>query len=226
MDIRSQITLRTKKLGVLIRDARVVARRNIQECAQAIGVTKGVFRAYEEGARAPSLAELEILAYYLKLPIEHFWGKQGAVSSSPSATEALDLPQLVNLRQRMIGALLRQERNNASLSVKALTQETGISGARIKAYELGEKPISVPELEALLTALGGRIDTFFDQSGPIGQWMTDQKSIQQFLELPKEIQAFVCQPVNRPYLELAMKLGSMSTEKLRSVAEGLLDITL
>ncbi len=226
MDIRSQITLRTKKLGVLIRDARVAARRNIQECAQAIGVTKGVFRAYEEGGRAPSLAELEILAYYLKLPIEHFWGKQGAISSNPSATEALDLPQLVNLRQRMIGALLRQERNNASLSIKALTQETGISGARIKAYELGEKPISVPELEALLTALGGRIDTFFDQSGPIGQWMTDQKSIQQFLELPKEIQAFVCQPVNRPYLELAMKLGSMSTEKLRSVAEGLLDITL
>ena len=71
----------------------------------------------------------------------------------------------------MIGALLRQERNNASLSIKALTQETGISGARIKAYELGEKPISVPELEALLTALGGRIDTFFDQSGPIVSFM-------------------------------------------------------
>jgi transcriptional regulator with XRE-family HTH domain len=226
MDIRSQITLRTKKLGVLIRDARVTARRTTQECAQALGVTKGVFRAYEEGSRAPSLAELEILAFYLKLPIEHFWGKQGAISGSPSGTEVLDLPQLVNLRQRMIGALLRQERNNASLSIKALTEETGISGARIKAYELGEKPISVPELEALLTALGGRIDTFFDQSGPIGQWMVDQKFIQQFLELPKEVQAFVCQPVNRPYLELAMKLGSMSTEKLRSVAEGLLDITL
>jgi transcriptional regulator with XRE-family HTH domain len=226
MDIRSQIILRTKKLGVLIRDARISARRTTQECAQAVGATKGVFRSYEEGLRAPSLAELEILAYYLKLPIEHFWGKQGAISDSPSATEGLDLPQLVNLRQRMIGALLRQERNNASLSIKELIQETGISGARIKAYELGEKPISVPELEALITALGGRIDTFFDQSGPIGQWMTDQKSIQQFLELPKEIQAFVCQPVNRPYLELAMKLGSMSTEKLRSVAEGLLDITL
>jgi transcriptional regulator with XRE-family HTH domain len=226
MDIRSQITLRTKKLGVLIRDARMTARRSLQECAQAIGVTKGVFRSYEEGGRAPSLAELEILAYYLKLPIEHFWGKQGAISDGPGNTEALDLPQLVNLRQRMVGALLRQERNHASLSVRALTQETGISGARIKAYELGEKPISVPELEALLTALGGRIDTFFDQSGPIGQWMTDQKSIQQFLELPREVQAFVCQPVNRPYLELAMKLGSMSTEKLRSVAEGLLDITL
>jgi len=56
--------------------------------------------------------------------------------------------------------------------------------------------------------------------------MNDQKGIQQFLELPHELQDFVCQPVNRPYLELALKLSSMPTDKLRSVAEGLLDITL
>lgn len=225
MDTRSQITLRTKKLGVLIRDARLAARRNIDECAKAIGVTKGIFRAYEEGNRAPSLPELETLVYYLKLPIDHFWGKS-SISNDAPPTEPLDLPRLVEVRQRMIGALLRQERNNASLSIKALTDETGISGARIKAYELGERPIPLPELETLLIALGGRIDTFFDQSGPIGQWMNDQDAVKQFLELPKELQSFVCQPVNRPYIELAMKLSSMSTDKLRSVAEGLLDITL
>jgi transcriptional regulator with XRE-family HTH domain len=225
MDTRSQIVLRTKKLGVLIRDARLSARRNLDECAKAIGVTKGIFRAYEEGRRAPSLPELEILVYYLKLPIDHFWGKAFVLDEQP-ATEPLDLPQLVELRQHMIGALLRQERNNASLSIRALAHETSIPGARLKAYELGERPIPLPELEAVLTALGSRVETFFDQSGPIGEWMTGQKSVQQFLELPKELQTFVCQPVNRPYLELAMKLSSMSTDKLRSVAEGLLDITL
>ena len=51
MDTRSQITLRTKKLGVLIRDARLASRRDVDECAKAIGVTKGIFRAYEEGRR-------------------------------------------------------------------------------------------------------------------------------------------------------------------------------
>jgi transcriptional regulator with XRE-family HTH domain len=225
MDLRSQTTLRTKKLGVLIRDVRLAARRNLEECARAIGVTKGVFRAYEEGRRAPSLPELEFLVYYLKLPIDHFWGK-ASISGDQAEAEALDLPQLIELRQRMIGALLRQERNTASVSIKSLTQDTGIPAGRIKAYELGQRAIPVPELEALLTALGGRIETFFDQSGPIGEWMIDQKSVQQFLDLPKELQAFVCQPVNRPFLELAMKLSSMSTDKLRSVAEGLLDITL
>jgi transcriptional regulator with XRE-family HTH domain len=225
MDIRSQTTIRMKKLGVLIRDARLASRQDIAECAKAIGVTKGIFRAYEEGRRAPSLPELEILVYYLKLPIHHFWG-QSSISDNVPATEPLDLPRLVEVRQRMIGALLRQQRNNASLSIKSLIQETGIPGARIKSYELGERPIPLPELEILATALGSRVETFFDESGPIGQWMNDQKGIQQFLELPRELQDFVCQPVNRPYLELALKLSSMPTDKLRSVAEGLLDITL
>ncbi len=225
MENRSQLTLRAKKLGVLIRDARQAARRSPDEVARATGISKGTLRAYEEGARAPSLPELEVLAYYLKMPIDHFWGKDSISGEAPT-TEPLDLPRLLELRQRMIGALLRQDRNTASLSVKALAQESGIPSGRINAYELGERPIPLPELEVMLNILAGKIETIYDQSGPIGQWMVDQKAMQHFLELPKELQAFVCQPVNRPYIELAMKISSMSTEKLRSVAEGLLDITL
>ncbi|MGC8856256.1 MAG: helix-turn-helix domain-containing protein [Anaerolineae bacterium] len=225
MDIRTQMTIRTKKLGVLIRDARQAQRRSIQECAEALGVSTSIFRAYEEGRRAPSLPELEILVYYLKLPINHFWSKE-ILSDDPSPLELLDLPRLIGLRHRMIGALLRQERLNASISLKSLSEATGIPAARLKAYELGERPIPLPELEAVLSILGGRIESFFDQGGPVGKWMKDQKAIELFLQLPPELQDFVCQPVNRPYLELAMKLSALSTEKLRSVAEGILDITL
>ena len=225
MNTPSQITLRTKKLGVLIRDARLAARRSPAECANAMGISKGVFRSYEEGRHAPSLPELELLAHYLKLPIDHFWGKASLSGEAPE-NEPLDLPQLVELRQRMIGALLRQQRTNADLTLKGLADETGISSIRLKAYELGEKPIPLPELEALISTLASRIENFFDQSGPIGQWISDEKSMRQFLQLPKDLQAFVCQPVNRPYLDLARKLSVMSNEQLRSVAEGLLDITL
>jgi transcriptional regulator with XRE-family HTH domain len=225
MNTSSQITLRTKKLGVLIRDARLAARRTPEECARAMGVTRGVFRSYEEGNRAPSLPEVELLAFYLKLPIEHFWGKASLSGEAPSA-EPVDLPRLLELRQRMIGALLRQERTTANLSLKALGEEAGISPARLKSYELGERAIPLPELEAVISALSSRIESFFDQGGPIGQWISDEKAMRQFLQLPKDLQAFVCQPVNRPYLDLARKLSGMSNEQLRSVAEGLLDITL
>lgn len=221
----AQITIREKKLGLLIRDARMAERRSIKECANAIGIKPGLFRAYEEGRRSPSLPELETFVYFLKLPISQFWGTE-IKSDAGSPLESVDLPQLIALRQRMIGALLRQERTNANMSIRHLASETGISQSKLKSYELGERAISVPELESILAVMGSRIDTFFDQSGPVGQWMSSQRAAQKFLELPEEIQNFVCQPVNRPYLELAMKLSVMSREKLRSVAEGLLDITL
>jgi transcriptional regulator with XRE-family HTH domain len=224
MDTRSQITIRTKKLGVLIRDARLASRKSVGECAEAIGVTKSVFKAYEEGRRAPSLPELEVLVYYLKLPINHFWGNE-AISDDAPPTEPLDLPRLLLVRQRLIGALLRQAREKANMSVRALAQNTGLRSAHIKSFELGERPISLPELEILLDALGSRVDEFFDQSGPVGQWMSEQRAIRDFLKLPSDLRQFASQPVNIPYLELARKLSNMSTDRLRGLAEDLLDIT-
>jgi transcriptional regulator with XRE-family HTH domain len=224
MDIKSQITIRSKKLGVLIRDARIAARRNLKECADAIGVKSGIFRAYEEGRKAPSMPELEALVYFLDLPIDHFWGRE-TKSNRPLPHETLDLPKLMAVRQRKIGALLRQERMNKSISIRNLALETGISSSRIKAYELGERSIPLPELEALVSVLGGRIETFIDRSGPIGQWLSNEEAIRDLLELPDELRQFVALPVNRPYIELAMKLSSMSRDKLRSVAEDILDIT-
>lgn len=221
----AQITIREKKLGLLIRDARMAERRSIKECADAIGVKAGVFRAYEEGRRAPSLPELEALVFFLKIPISQFWGNE-TVSDAPAPLTDEDITRLIALRQRMIGALIRQERTNANMSIRNLSSETGISQPRLKAYELGERTVSVPELESILAAMGSRIEVFFDQNGPVGEWMSGQLAMQKFMNLPKELQDFVCQPVNRPYLELAMKLSSMPRDKLRSVAEGLLDITL
>jgi len=224
MESQAQITIRAKKLGTLIRDARTASRRSVKECAAAINVTSGVFKAYEEGRKAPSLPELETLVYYLELPIDHFWSDK-ALSDGPARIDELDLPRLTDLRHRMIGALLRQERMEASLSMKAVSEQTGISTSRLKRYEMGERPIPLPELEVILKVLGGQIEPFFDKGGPVGQWMTQQRSLQQFLDMPIELQNFVCQAVNKPYLDLARKLSEMSTDKLRSVAEDLLDIT-
>jgi transcriptional regulator with XRE-family HTH domain len=225
MSFQVQIAIRTRKLGVLIRDARLADRRTIPETAKAIGITATQLRAYEEGAHAPSLPELEVLAYYLDLPVQHFWGSD-ARSEIGSRIELLDLTKLAAVRQRIIGTLLRQKRLQADRSLKALAAETGLSIARIKAYELGERPIPVPELDVILQVLGGQLETFFSQAGPIGTWMSEQALIDEFMDLPPDLRAFVCMPINRPYLELAKNLSQMPTDKLRAIAEGLLDITL
>ncbi|HTX92113.1 MAG TPA: helix-turn-helix transcriptional regulator [Anaerolineales bacterium] len=224
MSIQIQVAIRSRKLGVLIRDARLAARKTLSECAAAVGTTSGILKAWEEGRRAPSLPELEVLAYSLHLPLQHFWGRE-AVSDDAAPTDSLNLMSLVAIRQRLVGAMLRRQRESASLSMRELSEQSGIPTSRLKAYELGERPIPLPELEGLVALLGGQVETLFDQTGPIGQWMVQQKAVQDFLQLPPELQDFVCRPVNRPYLELALKLSGMSTEKLRSVAENLLDIT-
>ncbi len=225
MDTKSQITIRTKKLGVLIRDARLAARRSEQECAEALGIKRSTFHSYEEGTKAPSLPELETLVYFLDLPMEHFWSKEIKSGSIPRHAK-LDLPKLLAVRQRKIGALLRQERMKTSISLRSLAEETGIPSGRIKSYELAERPIPLPELEILVRTLGGRVESFFDRISPIGQWMISEETIRRFLEMPMDLREFVSLPVNRPYLELAMKLSTMSKDKLRSVAEDLLEITL
>jgi transcriptional regulator with XRE-family HTH domain len=224
MSIQTQVALRSKKLGVLIRDARLAARKTLPELAQLVGVTGGILRSWEEGRRSPSLPELEILAYSLHLHLSHFWSKE-AISDDTPFTERMNLASLIGLRQRLVGALLRQQRESAGHSLKTLSEQSGISTARLRAYEMGARPVPLPVLEGLVALLGGQIETVFDQTGPVGQWMTQQKAVQDFSQLPPEIQSFVSKPVNRPYLELAMKLSSMSTDKLRSVAEDLLEIT-
>ncbi len=40
--------------------------------------------------------------------------------------------------------------------------------------------------------------------------MISEETVHEFLELPMELREFVAMPVNRPYLELAMKLSNMS----------------
>lgn len=225
MSVAIQIGIRARKLGVLLRDARLKARKSVAECARVVGVTPGVWRAYESGRKSPSLPEVEVFAYTLRLPVEHFWSNE-AISDDADPAESLNLEQLMGVRNRLIGARLRQRRMEAGLSIKSLAAHAGLPAGRLRAYELGERAIPLPELEALMALLGGDVDSLLDQSGPVGKWIVEQKTLREFLQLPPELREFVCKPVNRPYLELALRLSTMSVEQLRSVAEGLLEITL
>lgn len=211
-------------MGLLIADARNSLRRSVAECAGAAGVSPEQFAEYEKGNSAPSLPQLELLAHYLNMPIEHFWGQKALVENAAPELPA-DKARLVLLRDRVIGANLRLARNNAGLSYAEVEQKTGVTEDQMKRYEQGEQPTPASELELLASAFDMPVERFYDQHGPIGKWRAQQSSYRQFSELPPEIQAFVTRPVNRPYLELAIRLSELSADKLRAVAEVLLEIT-
>ena len=219
------ITIRAKKVGVLLRGARLAAGKSLEQCAQVIGASSSTLEAYERGEASPALPELEALAYYLKTPLAHFWGREIASASKPEAASANPL-RLLRLRNHIIGALFRQARQEAGLSLKEVAERTGVAEEKIASYELGERPIPLPELEVLASAVNRPIKDFQDSRGPIGTWIRQQHALQYFADLSPEMQEFISKPVNRPYIELAQRLSEMSVEKLRAVAEGLLEITL
>jgi transcriptional regulator with XRE-family HTH domain len=219
-----EIILRAKILGALLRDARLEAGKTIEGCAQLIGVSNEVYEAYELGEKSPSLPELEGLAYYLEVPLEHFWETQALRAGKPEQKQP-DMKLLILLRNRMVGALLRQARLDAGLSLEMLADRTHISTSQLEAYELGQEPVPLPFLEFLSSNLNRSIREFHDRQGPVGVWVTQQRALQDFMTLSVEMQEFVSKPINRPYLDLARRLSDMSVDKLRAVAEGLLEIT-
>lgn len=219
------LALRAKIIGALIRDARLSQGKEIETCAQAIGVSAQAFQAYELGEQAPSLPELEAIAYSLNVPLDHFWESQAITASSSEKDKTKDIERLIQLRQRMTGALVRQARLEAGITLEAIARHTEIDQALLEAYELGEEPIPLPLLEVFSGLLSRSIREFFDRHGPVGRWTAQQRAMRDFLEMPVELQEFISKPVNRPYVELAVRLSEMSVDRLRSVAEGLLEIT-
>lgn len=218
------ILLRMKKLGILLCDARLSVRRSEEECALAIGISADQYKSYEKGLHSPSLPELEALAFYLNFPLEHFWGDQ-VISQTKAPAAPYQEERLRSLRDRIIGAQLRSKRSENNISLNEISEEAGISADLIELYETGQKSIPLAELEMLASILQINLEGLFDQSGVIGKWRLEQQFVQRCLELPPEIREFVAVPIHRPYLEVAMRLSEFSVERLRSVAEGLLDIT-
>lgn len=218
------LTLRAKIIGALIRDARLAAGKSIPDCAGTINIDPQTMEAYELGDQAPSLPELEGLAYYLDVPVEHFWESR-TLSAESQERKQPNMPALMMLRNRMVGAMLRQARLEAGLNIPTLSQRTQIPVESLEAFELGQESVPLPQLEVLSGELNRSVREFLDRHGPVGAWTAQQRALKDFLEMPPELQEFVSKPINRPYLELAIRLSEMSVDRLRAVAEGLLEIT-
>jgi transcriptional regulator with XRE-family HTH domain len=218
-----KLALRNRIIGLLLRDARERADKAKRECARALGVSTGTITAYEEGRKPISLPELEVLSYVLDVPVSHFWKRE---AEDLADQEPPPLEEVLALRHRIVGALMRQARLEADMPQKDLADVVGCSSSRVSSYELGKRPIPLAELELLAQHLRLPLEHFLDeQEGPVGEWNRQQEAFEYFCELPREIQDFIAKPINVKYLEVAMKLAQMPAGGLRAIAEGLLDIT-
>ncbi|WP_376790089.1 helix-turn-helix transcriptional regulator [Thermoflexus sp.] len=225
MGEQERLAIRRKILGIALRQAREEAGKTVRECAALLGISLARYRAYEAGQRDPTLPELEALAWFFQRPLSVLLDPDRPASpGSDGAAGAI--PELLALRHRIIGLILRQARERAGKSMREVAAFLGCSPRRIRGYESGEYPIPLIELERLCLYLGVSLSDFYDTDSPIGQSVLLADQVERFRALPPEVRSFVTSPVNLPYLRLAMRLAELPADRLRHIAEDLLEITL
>jgi transcriptional regulator with XRE-family HTH domain len=217
------MAIRSKIIGVLLRDARIKAGKSRKDCAAVLSCSPYMISQFEYGRKDITLAQLEVLAYFFGLPITYFWDEDAIPEE-----EEMDRPVegIMTLRRKIIGVLLRQARLDAGKSQKQCAEALSCSAGRISQYERGRRGIPLTELEALADFLDVPINHFLDeQTTPISKEAPKGKGVEIFSELPPDVRDFVSNPTNALYIRIAMKLSTLSVDVLRQIAETLLDIT-
>lgn len=217
-------TIRSHKLGLLVLDARTAAGKTMEMTASQAGIAAADLQAYENGEKVLSLPEIEALAYVLDTPLDHFWGNRSLSEGKADSSRSIN-PKLLLVRQKMISSFLTLKRDERKMTITELSQISGVAEENVRAYENADVPIPLYDLEALAKALGISISELFEKRGAIAEWRESRQGVVPATNLPPDLQDFVGKPINRPFLELAKKFSEMPVEKLRAVAESILEIT-
>lgn len=212
---------RAQILGNLIRDARLNASQSHHDCAMALGISEDDYKQAETGEYPITLPNLEVLSLFLNVPMGYFWGTDQLFKAKPVNYEGM-----IDLRNRVIGAMLRQSRLQARETTATFAEILDISEEHMQAYEAGSKAIPYLQLEELCRHLDVSINHFVDdQHGPLRRHEAERRLQKIFDGLDIEMQTFLANPTNVSYLETAKTLSEMDVQRLRQVAESLLEIT-
>lgn len=219
------LTVRKRILGVLLRDAREASGHGIEDTAELLGMSGDDYLRFETGDHTPTLPQLEILAYYFEIPIKHFLGSQTLTEEKQERNIKDRVEELTMLRQRVIGARLRQLRERFGLSQGDVAEKAGLSAGQIDVIERGLLPLPILMLERIANAVNSDLNDLMDGHGTVGNWLQAQEQFDAFADLPHDLRSFIVRPINRSYLELAVRLSNMEVDRLRGIAESILEIT-
>src|SRR5574341_868691 len=141
------LVVRKRILGVLLRDARGTAGLSTSDVAGLLGVGEDEYKGFESGEHSPTLPQLEVLAYFFNVPIKHFWGSQTLAAERKEREIKERLPEVLMLRQKMIGVRLHAAREQAGLSQADVAEKAGLSANQLEVVERGLLPLPVTALE-------------------------------------------------------------------------------
>jgi transcriptional regulator with XRE-family HTH domain len=226
MDTTHALSIRNKIVGALVRRARLRSGLTQTQAAAVLGCSAAEFDRHERGEVGLSLPQLEVLAYLFNVPLRALFDEDSVLPGGPSDPDELPLHQILQLRRRIIGVQLRKARESVGLTVAEVAQILDCSPETVVDYELGQKEISLAELELVAAECGLSLSAFSeDDTRPISATELDSRVLARAAELPPEMREFALNPTNDLYLRIGMKLHSLDADTLRQIAEALLDIT-
>jgi transcriptional regulator with XRE-family HTH domain len=154
-------TLKAHKVAALVLDARLYARRTPEEACSLLGWDQDHLLELETAAVTPSLPELEALAAIYAVPVDHFFGSTSLSDGMPKLrTETMQ--QRLELRNRILGAMIMQTRSRKNLSRDDIATMAGLSLEEVTAYELGLLPLPVTDLEEITRILQIEVHDWID----------------------------------------------------------------
>jgi len=203
---------------------REISGKSLKEVSELLGIPGSRLKNYEKGKYTPSLPEIESLAFIYQIPRSAFFAemKPGRIEAVPADDQ---LEKLIEIRQKIIGTKLNLAREQAEMTLKALSDCAGIPTSRIKRYEEGISPIPADELQKIAECLGISMTEFFDCESPIGRWQTNQDALKKFDLFDADQKQFLTDSDNQKVIELARALQSIGVEKLKELAISLLNFT-
>lgn len=217
--------LQNKIVGAAVRTARTRADMSIELCAEAISLSPEEMAQAEMGELGLTLPQIEVLAHLLDVPITYLLGET-ELPEEDKTSDTLPYENVMIIRAKIIGVLLRQARLNQGRSLDDVAAIIGYTPEDLARIELGEMTLPMVELRALAEALNLPFETFLDEDIiPLTAAQRDARDLRRLAHLPADVREFILKPINTPYLQIAMNLSTMPAESLRQIASGLLEIT-
>lgn len=192
--------LRNRMLGIQIKKNRYQQNLSSEQLAEQCEISINDLDLYETGQTPIPLPKFLKISEVLHLPYERI---QQTQNISPVE---INSPELVKPRE-----IPQQPEPEPELTSESDLVE--ISEIQTEVNQLSQEPEPVALDETIPVT-------------PIENEVSPQIRIADLPGISEELREFISKPVNTPYLELAMKLSRMDANKLRDIAESLLEITL
>lgn len=232
--LKTDEKIKQKMLGVLMRSVRNRAGLNLAETAGLLGIQSAELADYELGRREADLPLLEALARLGNVPVSYFWSE----NPLPAPDTDYALPKAVQLRRKIVGVLLNKARLEAGKSPQDIAGVLNCPVEQVNNFEQGGAELSLSRLQAVAPYLNVSLDYFSDGLALAEPEVAPQPngsarisaappiSEEEYLSsFSPEMQDFLKNPANQLYIKLAMRLHGISSDTLRALAEGILDIT-